>query len=199
MNLEAVENTLYDIAEMFFKGATIIWTEQINTQPSLPYVTLNIGGINRTSFPIVDEDGSRYYPCSTVLEVNLYTKGKPVTVGEKVTGNYANTATSDLTEFFNFIDSESVVDILAGKGMDVSLVPPVRDLTNLQNDSKYRYRAMAEATVSFVMEADGPYGIGGMETVPNYSGGGTSEMAEATTDIIEEVVITEGGNDNDEE
>ena len=199
MNLEAVENTLYDIAEMFFKGATIVWTEQINTQPPLPYVTLNIGGINRTSFPIIAEDESRYYPCSTVLEVNLYTKGKPVTIGENVTGNYANTAVSDLTEFFNFIDSDNVVDILAGKGLAISLVPPVRDLTNLQNDRKYRYRAMAEATVSFAMEADGPYGIASMEVVPNYSGGGTSELTEATTEIIEEVVITEGGNDNDEE
>ena len=199
MNLEAVENILYDITEMFFKGATIVWTEQMNTQPPLPYVTLNLGDINRTSFPIVDEDGNRYYPCSTMLEVNLYTKGKPVTIGENVTGNYANTAVSDLTDFFNFLDSDNGVDILAGKGVTVSLVPPVRDLTNLQNDRNYRYRAMAEATVSFAMEADGPFGTASMEVVPNYSGGGTSELAEATTDTIEEIVITEGGNDNDEE
>lgn len=199
MNLEEVKETLYDIAEMFFVGATVIWTEQINTKPPLPYVTLKVGGIQRTSFPVIDDDGNRYYPCRTTAEVNLYTKGKPVTVKEKATGNFANTAVSDLMDFFNFVESDYITDLLAGKGMDISLVPPVRDLTDLQNDSRYRYRSMAEVTVSFAEEADGPYGVGGMPFAPNSSGGGTSEMADATSDTIEEVGITEGGNDYDEE
>lgn len=76
-------------------------------------------------------------------------------MAENVTGNYANTAASDLQDFFNYLDSEEVVNRLAAHGMDISLEPPVRDLTNLQNDSKYRYRAMAEATVSFSQEANG--------------------------------------------
>lgn len=198
MNLDEVKETLYDIAAMFFKGATVIWTEQINTKPPLPYVTLKVGGIQRTSFPIVDEDGNRYYPCRTTAEFNLYTKGKPATIGDNVTGNFMNTATSDMMDFFNFVESDNITDILAGKGMDTSLLPPVRDLTDLQNDSRYRYRSMAEATVSFVEEADGPYGIGSMSAVPNISGGGTLEMAEAITETIEEVEIieiTEGGTD----
>lgn len=135
-------------------------------------------------------DYNRFYPCSTLLEINLYTKGKAVTVAENVTGNYANTAASDLQDFFNYLDSEEIVDKLAAHGMDISLEPPVRDLTNLQNDSKYRYRAMAEATVSFSQEANGRYGIGGMDA-PNASGGGSAEMADATSGVIEEVEISE--------
>jgi len=196
MNLEEVKDALYDITAMFFSGAMVIWAEQINTKPNPPCVTLKMGGIQKTAFPIVDEDGSRYYSCRTTAEVNLYTKGKPVTVGENVTGNYANTATSDLMEFFNFIESENITDIMAGKGIEVTLIPPVRDLTSLLNDSKYRYRAMAEASVTFPMEADGSYGIGGMPKIPNYSGGGTSEMAGAETDTIEEIEIIEGGNNS---
>lgn len=199
MNMEEVKDTLYDIAEMFFVGATVIWTEQIITKPQLPYVTLKVGPIQRTSFPVIDDDGNRYYPCRTIAEVNLYTKGKPVTVKEKATGNFANTATSDMMDFFSFMESDRITDLLAGKGMDISLVPPVRDLTDLQNDSRYRYRSMAEATVSFAQEADGPYGIGGMPSAPNSSGGGTSEIVAATQETIEEVEITEGGNDYDEE
>ena len=176
MNLEDVKSVIYNVTTEFFQGATVIWAEQINTKPELPYVTLKTGNINKTRFPIVDDNGNRYYPCSTLLEINLYTKGKAVTVGKNVTGNYANTATSDLNDYFNFLDSDTVVDQLAAFGMDISLEPPVRDLTGLQNDSKYRYRAMAEATVSFAQEADGPYGIGG-KTAPNSSGGGTSAMA----------------------
>lgn len=197
MNLAEVKERLFDLTELFFNGATVIWSEQINTKPPLPYVTLKCGGVNRTSFPVDDGDGRRVYQAKTTWEVNLYTKGQPITVGEGVTGNYANTAVSDLTEFTVFLDSERIVDIIAGYGMDVTLMPPVRDLTNLQNDSKYRYRAMAEFSVSYVQEADGPYGTGGMPFVPNSSGGGTKEMADAVSETIEEVEITEGGYDND--
>lgn len=198
MNLAGVKERLYDLTELFFRGATVIWSEQINTKPPLPYITLKCGGVSRTSFPVDDGEGRRVYQAKTTWEVNLFTKGQPVTVGGGVTGNYANTAVSDLTEFTNFLDSEEMVSIISGYGMDVLLMPPVRDLTNLQNDSRYRYRAMAEFAVSFVQEADGPYGIGGMPLTPNSSGGGTKEMAEAETEAIETVEITEGGYDDEE-
>lgn len=190
MTLEGLKDILFDVTDSFFKGATVIWTEQINTKPSCPYVTIKTNGIQRTGFPIIDNDGNRYYPCSTTLEINLYTKGRAVAVGNQQTGNYVNTATSDLADFFSYLDSDEGVDMLAGYGINISLMPPVRDLTDLQNDSKYRYRAMAEATVSFAQEADGPYGIGG-RTMPNASGGGTSAMAEAEEIDIEEVEIEE--------
>lgn len=191
MNLEKVKSVIYEITAEFFRGATVIWSEQLNTKPQLPYLTLKTGGINKTRFPIVDDNGNRYYSCNVLLEINLYTKGKPVTVAKGVTGNYANTATNDLNDFFNFLDSDLVVDRLSAIGISISLEPPVRDLTELQNDSKYRYRAMAEATVCYAQKADGLYGIGGMDA-PNPSGGGTSDMANADVDIIEEVEISEG-------
>lgn len=201
MNLAMVKEVLYDIASMFFKGAVVIWAEQVNTKPAPPYVSLKVGSMNRTRFPLIGEDGNRYYPCSTTMEMNLYTKGKPVTKQENATGNCMNTAVSDLNDFFLFIESEEITDLLAGKGMDVVLILPVRDLTGLENDSRYRYRAMAEATISFPQEANGPYGIGGMPDAPNYSGGGSAEMAEVEGGVIEcaEIEeITEGGL-NDEE
>lgn len=201
MTLEEVKETLYDITDMFFKGATVIWTEQSNTKPPLPYVTLKMGVVRRTAFPVVMDDGSKYYPCSTIVEVNLYTKGKPVHGGDNMTGNYINTATSDMMEFFNFIESEEVTDLLAARGIGVTLMPPVRDLTDLQNDSKYRYRSMAEATVDYEMEANGPYGISDI-AVPNSSGGGTEDLISSDENVIEKVEVsgkTEGGNIENEE
>ena len=85
MNMENVESVIYDVTAEFFHGATVIWAEQVNTKPDLPYVTLKTGNLNRTRFPVVDDDGNRFYPCSTLLEINLYTKGKAVTVAENVT------------------------------------------------------------------------------------------------------------------
>ncbi len=191
MNLAMVKEVLYDIASMFFQGAPVIWAEQMNTKPTPPYITLKVGNMNRTHFPLIGEGGNRYYPCSTTVEINLYTKGKPVIRQENATGNFMNTAVSDLNDFFQFVESDEITDLLAGKGMDVSLIPPVRDLTGLENDSHYRYRSMAEATVSFPQEAGGLYAIGGMPDVPNYSGGGTAEMAEVEGSVIESIEMEE--------
>lgn len=196
MTLEDVKSMIYDITAEFFCSAKVIWAEQINTKPETPYITLKLGGIRKTLFPIVDGD-ERAYSCSTTLEINLYTKGKAISVAGCVTGNYINTATSDLFDYFSFIESDVIVDKLATYGLDITLEPPIRDLTALQNDSKYRYRAMAEATVSFTQYTNGPYGVGG-RTLPNASGGGTAEISKAITDIIEEADIKdnnyEGGN-----
>jgi len=200
-NLLEVKESLYDVVAMFFTGATIIWTEQINTKPTPPYVTLKLGGISKSVFPTVDENGKRVYQCSTILEINLYTRGKPQVVGEKTTGNYINTATSDMAEFVAFLESEAITDVLAEKALGIMLQETIRDLTELQNDNHFRYRAMAEFSVSFVLPADGYYGISSMKEAPNSSGGGTPEMIAADMEYIEDVEIeeiTQGGSENEE-
>lgn len=191
MNLTEVKEHLYDATAQFFAGAVVIWAEQIGTKPEPPYVTLKMGSLSRTAFSTEDEDGIRRYQCSTNAEVNLYTRGQPVTEGMMVTGNCINTATADLMEFSNFIESEAMADFFAGYDMSVLLTPPVRDLSFLQNDSKYRYRAMAEYAVSFVEESGGRYGLSGMPKVPNSSMGGTEEMANEPIGVIEDFELKE--------
>lgn len=79
--------------------------------------------------------------------------------------------------FFNYLESEEIVDRLASEGLNISLEPPIRDLTGLQNDSKYRYRAMAESVVSFSIMANGMFGVSGnYDDLPNSSGGGGNNM-----------------------
>ena len=39
MNMESVESAIYDVTAEFFHGATVIWAEQVNTKPDLPYDT----------------------------------------------------------------------------------------------------------------------------------------------------------------
>lgn len=191
MNLTEVRERLYDAAVQFFTGSAVIWTDQIGTKPEPPCVTLKTGSLSRTAFHVEDEEGVRSYQCSTTAEINLYTGGQPVTEGASVTGNCINTATADLMEFSNFLESEAMADFFTGYDMSVSLMPPVRDLTFLQNDSKYRYRAMAEYAVTFVEEAGGRYGLSGMRTAPNSSGGGTPELAEAPVGVIEDFELKE--------
>ncbi len=191
MNQTEVKERLYDAAVMFFAGATVIWAEQAGTRPGLPYVTLKMGGIRRAAFPAEDGAGIRSYPCNTTMEVNLYTGGQPVSEGEAVTGNCINTATADLMEFSNFLESEAMVDFFAVHSMDVSLIPPVRDVSLLQNDSRYRYRAMAEYQVAFVQDASGRYALKRIPLVPNSSGGGLREQSGEEVYAIEETEIKE--------
>ena len=191
MKLNDVKEKIYDLTSMFFQGATVIWSEQMNTKPVPPLVELKCGPIHRTAFPVVDDALNRVYHERTILEVNLYTKGRPVNVEENAVGNYINTATSDLMDFAYFIESDEITDRIAGWGMDISLNPPVRDLTDLQNDSRYRYRAMAEFTVSFAQEAGGPFGLRNGSEYLNSSGGGTDEQVHAEDYVIEDVDVKE--------
>ncbi|WP_313579957.1 hypothetical protein [Lacrimispora sp.] len=191
MNQSQVKNKLFELTSMFFQGATVAWVEQTMTKPVVPYVTLRTGNINKTLFPCHDEAGDRYYPCSTIAEINLYTKGRPRTVAEGVTGNYENTATSDLMEFVKFLESGEIQNRIAAANMDIQLNPPIRDLTELLNDSKYRYRAMAEFTVSYMEKASGRYGVSDCMYIPNYSGGNTREFTAASQYEIKEVEVKE--------
>ena len=140
---------------------------------------------HKTSFALYYAENNRFYNAGMTLEINLYTQGKPIVVDENTTGNFINTAVSDLADFFIYIDSDRMVDIVSEAGIDIMLMTPVRDLTELKNEVKYRYRAMAEAEVSFAMLANGPYGISKV----NHSGGGTEEMTSSKNGIIDNVDI----------
>lgn len=200
MTLEEVKERIYEVIESYFAGATVLWEEQANTKPPLPYTILKLGQIKRAEFPIEEEteDRERSYQCSSILEVNLYTKGKPAVIGKTITSSYINTALSDLTQFTNYLQSEYITDLLSEDGIGISLMPPERDVSFLENKNDYRYRAMAEYAVFFVMEANGAYGIGGME-VPNASGGCTKELADTPIEPMKDVQIeVERGNEDEE-
>ena len=186
MNLNEAKEAFRAVTARFFAEASVRWAEQIGTVPAPPYLTLKFGSVERRAFPVQDPAIGRCYHCHTVAEVNLYTKGKPLTAGKNTTTNYANTALSDLMEFSSYLESDGVVDELAEQPMDVSLKGPVRDLSSLENDRQYRYRAMAEYDVSFVMEAEGRYAISATPDTPNCSGGGTKALKEEETGFFTE-------------
>lgn len=192
MSLSLIRGQIFDLVSEFFHGATIAWVEQVNTKPGIPYVTLKTGAVNKSLFSVSDEvPGTSYYMCNTVLEINLYTRGREVRIGgdEDCLVNYENTAVSDLMDFVLFLESEAILDKISEYNLDIQLIPPVRDLTELMNDSKYRYRSMAEFTVSFILESSGRFGVSGMEQIPNSSGGGSEELADSTTENIENIII----------
>lgn len=192
MNLGEIKRLLYEAVLRYHPKAAIVWEKTKGVTPRPPYITLGYHNLNRALFTLSDDDGiHRYYNYSLTFEVNLYTDGRELTEDGEGIGAYENTAVEDLEEFVRFLDSEEMTDELARHGVTILVEPPIRDLSELIGDIRFQYRAMAEFTVSFMGASDGRYGISGNKVVPNPSGGGTIEMAEAVDEFIEEAEINE--------
>ena len=196
MNLGEVKQLLYEAVVKYHPGAMVVWEKTKGVTPKPPYITLGYSNLNRSLFPLSDDEGThKYYNYSFTFEINLYTVGKPVKDDSEKVLYYENTAVEDLEEFVRFLDSEEITDELAKKNVTIVINPPVRDLSELIGDTKFNYRSMAEFTVTFVGLADGRYGVSGNKMVPNPSGGGLKEFTEAENSVIEEVIIKEETDD----
>lgn len=198
MTLPEIKQLLYEVVARYHPGAMVVWEKTKGVTPAPPYITLGYRNLNRSAFPLSDDEREhKYYNYDIVFEINLYTVGKEVKAGSA--RYFENTAVEDLEEFVRFLDSERITEELAQKSVTIICNPPIRDLSELIGDTKFNYRSMCEFTISYVGIADGQYGVSGNKLVPNASGGGTKEMVDAVTETIEEVEIKEGGYDNDEQ
>lgn len=193
MTLSEIKQLLYEVVARYHPEAMIVWEKTKGVTPKPPYITLGYRNLNRSSFPLSDEEGHKYYNYDFTFEINLYTVGKEVKVGSA--SYFENTAMENLEEFIRFLDSEEITDELAQKNVTIVCNPPIRDLSELIGDTKFNYRSMCEFTVSFVGTADGEYGVFGSKIVPNPSGGGKKEFTEAEIPVIEEVIIQEESDD----
>lgn len=190
MTFSEVKKILYELVKRYHPAAMVVWSKTKGVTPKPPYITLGYSNLNRSAFTLSDDEGEhKYYNYDFVFEINLYTVGKEIKTN---TGSYyENTAMEDLEEFVRFLDSEGITDELSEKNVTIVFNPPIRDLSELIGDTKFNYRSMCEFTVSFVGSADGKYGVADNQTIPNSSGGGLKEFAEAETFAIEEVRIQE--------
>lgn len=179
MNIVTIQHVLAQITARYFAFATVVWANGTEVKAKVPFVTLKLGDPKRTASYLVNENGERYYQMSCVLEVNLYTEGA------KMGMTYMNTAVSDLIDFANYMDSDATTESLSAENMTI-IFNTVRDLSELADSRKYRYRAMAEFTLNFVTMADNIYGVSGNE---GYSGGDGSNLSQNEIPAIEKVEI----------
>lgn len=190
MTFSEVKKFLYKLVKRYHPGAMVVWEKTKGVTPKPPYITLWYSNLNRSTFPLYDDENEhRYYNYYFIFEINLYTVGKKVTTGN--TSYYENTAVEDLEEFIRYLDSEEIIDELSEKDVTIVMNPPIRDLSEVIGDTKFNYHSMCEFTVSYVGVADGQYGVLGNKIVPNTSGGGTDLMAQEEIPAIVEVKINE--------
>ncbi|MCD8364442.1 MAG: hypothetical protein LUC83_01255 [Clostridiales bacterium] len=186
MRISELREILYEIAKQFWIDAEVVWAETQSTESTLPYVTLRFRDMTSARDSSLDDDGTAgIYNCSVPFEVNLYTMGKKMSSQDCM-----DTAVDDLTDFIRFLESDEIMGELEAQNIAILPSYPVRSLSGLFDNVRYKYRAMAEFTVSFQQSSDGAYGLYGRD-LPNVSGGGTSTHSEEEISWIEEVELEE--------
>ena len=182
-------------------------------------VVLTTISVNRPMNPpteIVDGNPVSYYPTNMVLQVDLYTKGALVEVGERQLALVENTALNDMIEFANFVGSEYFINWCHQKDIALALKSDAQDTTALINSASYQFRATLELMMSFTQKAVGYTGILDADSIkhstpegeaegddtaddvyfepeytPSVSGGGSKELAEESIGYFTEAEVKE--------
>lgn len=185
MNIAGLRSALYELTREYFVGAKVAFGNTNITKPGLPFVLLTMGTLQRPSKPEIRfRDGRvvQIYPCTIRLVVNLYTKG--ILNSSFGADYYEDTAQSDLAAFVNFIDSDKGIEICNKYDIYVALVSGPDDVTALENDAFFEYRARAEFMVGFtevVVGKAGQLSLDPPQIIPNGSGGGSEAIATEET------------------
>lgn len=159
MTQQELKHKLYDLVALYFKSlkhqGNIVWGKTKPVNPNGSMVSLLTGPITRAQRPIrkyVNGLVHDFWPSRTVLQVDLLTKGTPISDAPFVTAAMENTAVNDLTDFVNFLHSV-YVDLWSYTN-DISInVSKIHDLTAIQHSTSWSYRAMVELAVGFTQHA----------------------------------------------
>ena len=152
MTLSEVKDSIYDLVYECFPESCVLWAEQYNTLHPLPQVTVKLKDMSTPRHPVnTVKDGIRYsyYECSKILEVNLYTNS--VSGGNGEIATLDNPAVDELARFLLFLQSEVGIEQMYVANICIEGMGPIRDLSELDR-THYRYRAMQEYTVRFILE-----------------------------------------------
>lgn len=194
MTIRDVRNAIQYITSKYFAGATVVWAQTNMTKPKPPFITLQLGDVRRATWPdkvVVNGIQTYYYPSQVQLTVNLFTRGaKIMRDGETVARE--DTSESDMLGFVNFVNSDYFIAWENTQDLYIYPSAPVRNLTELINDTNWEYRSMVELTVAYTESVSGAAAVwndpsGGWEPTP--SGGGSQELADETTGYFEQVDI----------
>ena len=82
MTFSEVKKFIYELVKRYHPGAMVVWTKTKGVTPKPPYITLGYSNLNRSAFPLSDDEREhRYYNYDFTFEINLYTVGREVKAG----------------------------------------------------------------------------------------------------------------------
>lgn len=152
MTLSELNDLLYDLVNERFPKDNVLWAEQYSTEFPLPQTTLKLKDMTTPRHPVNEIKNGvviSYYECTKILEINRYVDS--VTGGEGEISTLENPAVDELTGFLLYLQSDVGIESLYASNICIECMGPVRDLSELDR-THYRYRAMQEYTVRFILE-----------------------------------------------
>ncbi len=155
MKLSELNDFLLDLVAERFPEDSVSLAEQYMPQSSLPQTTLKMKDSSIPRHPVdVVKDGMScsFYECTKILEVNRYADSVAGSSGEIY--STVNPAVDDLTRFLLFLQSDVGIERVYAENICIEAMSPVRDLSELDR-THYRYRAMQEYAVRFILEYEG--------------------------------------------
>ena len=192
-NLKKVKDTMKTIVSSFFAEGLTWDARSKHTRAGKPYVTLWYGNVRKKMQPISLTDpetgyGTKYWESTVTLSMDIYENGASTST-DGVLGGYENTALDDMLDLIKYLESDVILAETEAENIAVALKDgSVMDLSELENESQYRYRAHAEFEIRYTDEATGPYGQYGA-TAGNTSGGNKTEYTEAEPQFFDEIEI----------
>lgn len=197
MNSKELRAVLLDIVKMYFANANVIWSQGNNSQREKPCVALKLRSAGRAvhSSDVQVEGVLRgYIPSKSILQVDLYTYGEKIEVGNGMLPIFDNTAVPDLEDFCNFILSVKVLEVCDEKNITILQNGDVIDVTSLLDGVSNEFRAQVEFEVHYMQEVEGAYGVSVPMFVPEDSEGNPSNFVPTPSGgRTEEQVNTEIG------
>lgn len=209
MTLNQLKRVIFSHFSAYWGGAAVSWGATNKVKPSAPLVVLQLGTVTRAGQPITQMvKGVVFsaYPSEVSLQIDLFTKGNTVDIPG---GAYVeNTATSDLLDFINYLDSPATVEWSSRNDIGVSLMSGVQDLSEIISDTRWQYRAMAEIRLTFTQwaaeyngilneeqiifsDSGQPVGVIDANWQQTASGGGTEELARTKSGAFEDVSVNQ--------
>lgn len=209
VTINQLKRVIFSHFAAYWGGAAVVWGATDKVKPLAPLVVLRLGTVTRATQPITQMISGivfSAYPSEVPLQIDLFTKGNTVNAPE---GQYTeNTAESDLLDFVNYLDSTATIEWSNKNNIGLSLMSGVQDLSEIINDSRWQYRAMAEIRLTFTQwaaeyngvlteaniifnDAGIPVGVNNANWQPTASGGGTEELARVKSGAFDETPVNQ--------
>ena len=155
MTLTEARELLRERTAAYFGNAAVLFGDQSrSSKQALPLVVLTVGSLRRQLHPSFREGGETrrgWYRCTVPVTVDLFTRGTPRVTETGII--WLDTAQDQLTGFLDYCNSDLGLAWCGGRDLTVLTGGPVKNLSGLLEGTSREYRARAELTLSFTVEA----------------------------------------------
>lgn len=163
MRQSEAHEKLWELVNMHFSNANVIFSGQSRiAKPPLPLVVIKPGKTERlkspnyeiASFYETEEIYRARYQITEEIEINLFSKGKPVEEEGRII-SYEDSANEEMLDFIDYLGTKSTEDWCSERELSLEVTGEISKETGVLNDSTYEYKAKIDCKFMYYEEATG--------------------------------------------